>query len=106
MSVGKLLSRIVAPSDMDYTTKEQAKRKLHDHTYGITSDPLTHFACILSALIHDVDHQGVSNMQLIQENDPLVDAYNGKSMAEQNSVDLAWVSIRRRHNAKILLGSL
>ena len=90
MSVGKLLSRIVAPSDMDYTNKEQARSKLHDHTYGITSDPLTQFACILSSLIHDVDHQGVSNFQLIKEDDPLVDMYNGKSVAEQNSVDLAW----------------
>ena len=30
------------------------KKKLHDHTYGITSDPLTQFACVFSALIHDV----------------------------------------------------
>lgn len=32
---------------------------LHDPTYGITSDSLTQLACILSALIHDVDHVGV-----------------------------------------------
>ena len=25
---------------------------LHDHTYGITSDPLTQFVCVLSAMIH------------------------------------------------------
>jgi hypothetical protein len=41
---------------------------LHDHTYGITSDPLTQFACIFSAFIHDVDHIGVPNTQLIKEN--------------------------------------
>lgn len=23
-------------------------------SYGITSDPLTHFACVFSALVHDV----------------------------------------------------
>jgi hypothetical protein len=90
MSVAKLLSRIVAPSDMDFTNDEQALASLHDHTYGITSDPLTQFACVLSALIHDVDHQGVPNSTLIKENDPLADRYGGKSLAEQNSVDLAW----------------
>ena len=47
MSVTKLLSRIVAPSDMDFTDNAQASAQLHDHTYGITSDPLTHFACVL-----------------------------------------------------------
>ena len=90
MSVTKLLSRIVAPSDMDYTDDIQARAKLHDHTYGITSDPLTQFACVLSALIHDVDHPGVSNATLVAENDKLMQVYGGKSLAEQNSVDLAW----------------
>jgi hypothetical protein len=52
MSVLKLLSRIVAPDDMDDTHDDQGA--LHDHTYGITSDPLTQFACAFSALIHDV----------------------------------------------------
>lgn len=47
MSVNKLLNRIVAP-DLDDTTE----KNLHDHTYGITSDPLTQFACVFSALIH------------------------------------------------------
>ena len=28
--------------------------ELHEHTYGITSDPLTKFAVVFSALIHDV----------------------------------------------------
>ena len=90
MSVAKLLSRIVAPSDMDFDCNEKARHALQDHTYGITSDPLTQFACVLSALIHDVDHQGVPNTRLIEENDLLSETYNQKSVAEQNSVDLAW----------------
>jgi hypothetical protein len=54
MSVTKLLSRIVAPSDVEYDENHTATGKaLHDHTYGITSDPLTQFACVFSALIHD-----------------------------------------------------
>ena len=90
MSVTKLLSRIVAPSDMDFTDNAQASAKLHDHTYGITSDPLTQFACVLSALIHDVDHPGVSNATLVAEGDKLMKIYGDKSLAEQNSVDQAW----------------
>lgn len=89
MSVTKLLSRIVAPSDLEIDHENNIK-KLHDHTYGITSDPLTQFACVLSALIHDVDHCGVPNSQLIKEDSQLAHLYEGKSVAEQNSVDISW----------------
>ena len=65
-------------------------RLAHDHTYGITSDPLTQFACVFSALIHDADHQGVPNAQLVKEGAYVSKYYNGKSVAEQNSVDMAW----------------
>jgi class 3 adenylate cyclase len=89
MSVVKLLSRVVAPSDIQVEDDKLAS-SLHDHTYGITSDPLTQFACIFSALIHDVDHIGVPNSQLIQENAAIATLYKNKSVAEQNSVELAW----------------
>ena len=90
MSVVKLLSRIVAPSDLDFEDGRAASSTLHDHTYGITSDPLTQFACVVSALIHDADHPGVPNMQLIKEHSVLASYYKSKSIAEQNSVDLCW----------------
>jgi class 3 adenylate cyclase len=89
MSVVKLLSRIVAPDIGEETGKDMAST-LHDHTYGITSDPLTQFACVFSALIHDADHTGVPNTQLIKENSSLAEIYKDKSVAEQNSVDLCW----------------
>jgi 3'5'-cyclic nucleotide phosphodiesterase len=94
MSVTKLLSRIIAPSDLldshqDHANKDLAST-LHDHTYGITSDPLIQFACVFSALIHDVGHPGVPNAQLAHENVELAKRYSGKSIAEQNSIDLAW----------------
>jgi len=85
MSVSKLLSRIVAP-DKDFEEHEQ----LHDHTYGITSDPLTQFACVFSALIHDVDHPGVPNAQLTKEEAEIATTYDHKSVAEQNSINLSW----------------
>jgi hypothetical protein len=85
MSVTKLLGRIVAPDIEDTNNKS-----LHDHTYGITSDPLTRFAVVFSALIHDVDHTGVPNTQLVKEKAPVAKMYKGKSVAEQNSFDVAW----------------
>ena len=43
----------------------------NDEAYGTASvlqcDPLTQFAVVFSALIHDVDHQGVPNCQLVLE---------------------------------------
>ena len=79
MSVYKLLSRIKEP-----------REKGVDHGYGITSDPLTQFACAFAALIHDVDHPGVPNQQLVQEELDIAKFYKNKSVAEQNSLDLAW----------------
>jgi hypothetical protein len=89
MSVSKLLSRIVA-ADIDVLNGEDLESNLHDHTYGITSDPLTQFAVVISALIHDVDHVGIPNYLLSKENPTLTSQYENKSVAEQNSVDIAW----------------
>ena len=87
MSVNKLLARIVAP-DLEYSEDDVTKNveAMHDHTYGITSDPLTQFAVVYSALIHDVDHQGVPNAQLVKEGAEVSEYYHGRSVAEQNSV--------------------
>jgi hypothetical protein len=41
-------------------------------------------------LIHDVGHKGVTNAQLILECSPTAQKYKNKSVAEQNSVDIAW----------------
>jgi hypothetical protein len=41
-------------------------------------------------LIHDVDHSGVSNAQLIKEGAKIADVFKNKSVAEQNSIVLAW----------------
>jgi class 3 adenylate cyclase len=92
MSMNKLLQRVTAP-DIQIRKKSDKKAvgsQLHKYTYGITSDPLTQFALVFAALIHDCDHWGVSNAQLIKEGVPIADKYRNKSVAEQNSVDLAW----------------
>jgi len=57
---------------------------------GVITDPWTHFALVFSALIHDVDHSGVPNAQLTKEKSIIADSYKGKSVAEQNSIEIAW----------------
>lgn len=90
MSVIKLWTRIVKPN-----LDEINEKKLHDHTYGLTSDPLVQFSVIFSALIHDADHPGVPNAVLVKENDPLSIKYKGQSIAEQRSVDCAWELLQK-----------
>ena len=51
---------------------------------------MTQFACVFSALIHDCEHDGVPNAQLVKEEHPIAAKYNNISVAEQNSVDVAW----------------
>ena len=87
LSVVKLLKRIVAPEEDECEGNDKA---VHDHTYGITSDPLTQLTVVLAALIHDVGHRGVPNSRLVEDRDRLAAIYKGKSVAEQNSVDVAW----------------
>lgn len=104
MSVIKLLGRIVAPSDLaeKASTVDRIAVTLHDHTYGITSDPLTQFACLLIALIHDTDHPGVPNPQLAKEDVELAKKYHQRSIAEQRSFDLAWDLLAERRFSALL----
>jgi hypothetical protein len=88
-SVNKLLSRIVTPNiDADDTANQT--ELMHNYTHGICGDPMAAFAIVFSALIHDVDHQGVSNAQLIKEEPEASAVYRNKSVAEQNSLDVSW----------------
>ena len=48
----------------------------------------------LSALVHDCDHRGVPNGQLVKEDKKLARLYD-QSVAEQNSVDIAWAELMR-----------
>eukprot|EP00980_Cylindrotheca_fusiformis_P012650 scaffold3091_cov117-Cylindrotheca_fusiformis.AAC.2 len=93
-SVKKLLARIVNISEGNILGASTPIESvdlvdLAGHSYGITSDPLTQFAVVFSAIIHDVDHPGVPNTQLLKENTRCAQIYK-KSIAEQKSVDIAW----------------
>jgi len=85
----KLLKRIVVP-DLLELGEDRIARELHGHTYGIATDALAQFAVGFCALIHDVDHRGVPNGRLSEENPALGNKYKRQSVAEQNSVDIAW----------------
>ncbi|KAG7370377.1 adenylate/guanylate cyclase [Nitzschia inconspicua] len=97
----KLLSRIVTPDQIDTNTMTYKNQKnastLHAYTYGITSDPMIQFSCAIAAMIHDVDHPGVSNATLVKEGADIAGIYGGKSCAEQNSFDLAWDLLMEDH---------
>jgi len=72
-----------------------ARRMVTDSTDSqwcqqLTADPMVPFACLFAALIHDVDHLGVSNFVLIRQKHTIATTYNNKSVAEQNSIDVAW----------------
>lgn len=110
LSANKLMKRIISPGENDFEKPEEDRRRmrrrrsfgdiqgnlesvernLHNSTFGISSDPLCQLAIVFSALIHDVDHTGIPNAQLVKEQTPLAAKYDNKSVAEQNSVDIAW----------------
>ena len=64
-------------------------------TYGLKSDPLSHLAMLFSALVHDVEHQGVPNRQLVLESDRLALLYNDQSVAEQRSLAIAFAELTK-----------
>ena len=98
MSVSKLLGRVVSPERtsvhgelvVDPRARNHMAAQIHNFTHGLTSDPLANLALVFTALIHDVDHLGVSNVQLAREQPELAEYYRNKSIAEQNSFDIAW----------------
>lgn len=59
-------------------------------SFGIGEDPRILFAMVFSALIHDVGHRGVPNSVLVEEEDELAILHNDVSVAEQNSLQVAF----------------
>lgn len=93
MSVNKLLKRIIS-ADTDEIKQivdgENDAIRLNTYTYGLCNDHMASFAIVFSALIHDVDHKGCSNVQLVKEQESLGVMYRNQSVAEQNSIDISW----------------
>jgi hypothetical protein len=87
MSVTKLLSRVV--------TTDDAAAGGNGFTDNIASDALTQLAGVFSALIHDVDHLGLPNARLVAEKAPVAIMYDNRSVAEKNSIAIAWEFLMR-----------
>lgn len=62
-------------------------RSFKQHVY---SDMFSKFAFVFSAVIHDVDHQGVPNTRLVLEDDPIVKQHGNSSTAEKHSIRVAF----------------
>jgi 3'5'-cyclic nucleotide phosphodiesterase/Adenylate and Guanylate cyclase catalytic domain len=91
MSAGKLMRRILAPDGIDGSKSDtHVAHEVHKRTYGISSDPLMQFSIVFAAFIHDVDHTGLTNKELVESKASIASIYREKSVAEQNSVDVAW----------------
>jgi 3'5'-cyclic nucleotide phosphodiesterase len=91
LSATKLLKRILAPDDVKQQMEATTTMKsLHEHTFGIASDPICQFGVVFSALIHDCGHCGISNARLAIEEPMIAEKYDGRSIAEQRSLEIAF----------------
>lgn len=70
--------------------RQQYSHKRKDGLLPLATDPMLHFAMVFAGLIHDVDHHGVPNVVLVQEEHPLAMKYDNISVAERNSIDIAF----------------
>jgi hypothetical protein len=91
MSTLKLFGRISNQIVHDRNKGGEAESELSQSiSHCLTFDPLIKFGCVLAALIHDADHQGLPNSQLVKKQSPLVNRYGNQSTAEQHSVNVGW----------------
>mmetsp|Transcript_10507 Transcript_10507/g.22651 ORF Transcript_10507/g.22651 Transcript_10507/m.22651 type:complete len:547 (-) Transcript_10507:482-2122(-) len=111
LSMNKLLSMVATNNNhfRDHVLKRgmsekhcmsSYNRSSHHHheggrSFGIGHDPRISFAMIFSALIHDVGHTGVPNSVLVEEEDELAILHNDVSVAEQNSLQVAFSLLQR-----------
>jgi 3'5'-cyclic nucleotide phosphodiesterase len=79
ISANKLLDLILTSRSLEEQTSSDCNLRFEE-------DPLMHLSLLWAALIHDVEHQGVPNAQLMNENSPLAIQYSDQSIAEQRSL--------------------
>jgi Adenylate and Guanylate cyclase catalytic domain/3'5'-cyclic nucleotide phosphodiesterase len=61
--------------------------------FATGSDHLLRFAALFAALVHYVDHMGLTDEELVLEKEAVVAVYGEKHVAEQNALDIAWKSL-------------
>lgn len=61
--------------------------------FGLRQDPLLALALLFAALVHDVDHTGVTNRQLVRDANPWALQYNDQSVQENRSLHVAFTEL-------------
>ena len=85
------IAKMYDDSTNEHSTEDTRRnRDASQYMVQMISNPFTQFALAFSALIHDVGHHGVPNVQLVKEKTDDSIHYQNKSVAEQKSVDIAW----------------
>jgi hypothetical protein len=79
LSTNKLVDMLWNQVDFDESSKST-------RSFGLRQNSLALMALIFSSIIHDVEHQGIPNRQLVLEDDELAVLYNDVSVAEQRSL--------------------
>lgn len=74
---------------------EEPSHTSQNFSFGIGEDPRILFAMVFSALIHDLGHTGVPNSVLVEEEDELAILHNDVSVAEQNSLQVAFSMLQK-----------
>jgi len=90
MSANKLLNKVCSSFVNEEEVSSTGYAVVTERTFGISADPLAQFVVVFSSLVHDVDHQGVPNAQLVKEEDPLAAQFQNRSVAEKRSITIAW----------------
>ncbi|ORX56099.1 HD-domain/PDEase-like protein [Piromyces finnis] len=94
---------------LPYHNNIHAADVLHAMNYFISHPVLDNlltieekFACIISAIIHDIDHPGINNSYEIKHSEPLSVIYNNKSVLENHHCALAFKILHEYINCNIL----
>lgn len=101
VSAHKLLDLLLCDFDWTLTINLEPIKKPNRPSYGIKNDAIVQMAFLFSALVHDVDHTGISNRQLAVESDDLALMYNDQSVAEQRSLSVAFSLFRAASYEKL-----
>lgn len=87
VSVNKIIDMIIEPLS---SYVPESTEEIPPDTFGFKDDPLMLLAMVFAALVHDVEHKGIPNRQLANEDDELAILYNDTAIAEQHSLCFAF----------------
>jgi len=91
-STNKIMESMLSV-DSDTSMYNRSGAKKCPPAFGLRHDPLALQALIYAALIHDVDHGGVTNRQRVIEGDEIAMLYNDQSVQEQRSLQLSFEAL-------------